>query len=880
MTTTAVALVLCVLAVSAYALTPSGAQISTSCNASYNDDAGSRMPTSTSNTVTVTVGQMGAVAITPTTGNTTAEPGGAGYIPVAVQNSGNGSDSFGLSVSANTSWSPKMIYDDNGDGVHQSTEATVVTTTPSLAAEASYKCFLAATAPSDAPDGTTISLTLTASSKFDPAKQAQGAYTVKVGVPPPPSYVMDWLLNGYYANADTATRLSDDYLGGEAAATPLAGQTQGGKTWTAMTSATDRLDFMTIYGASALNCAGYAATYIYSPAAQPAQLWMGSDDGLKVWLNGQNVWTNDIARQCVPDQDKVPVQLTAGWNKLLAKVAQIGGGWKLAVKVCDASGNPIPTIKLSTAPNLPPPPNDTTPPSISGISVTNITANSATVNWVTNEATTGSVRYGPTSSLGLTAADQTLGTLHTVNLTGLSAGTTYYFSIRAIDPSNNETNSAQSTFATPAPSTTPAYIRQWLMNGYYANSDSATRLSRDYLSGEAYSAPKAGLTQGGKAWTVAQSPTDILDFKSIYGSTVTYCAGYAATYIYSPAAQPAQIWMGSDDGLKVWLNGQNIWTNDIARQCVPDQDKVPVQLAAGWNRLLAKVSQGTGGWKLAVKVCDASGNGIGGIYTTPSPNDMIAPNITGAQAIAIGGSRMTIVWNTDEPSSTRVEYGTSSPTTVVASPDLVTDHAITLINLTPNTAYTFRVVSADACGNTTTSANTTERTTSNVPAQFVSEWLANGFYSHLSRTTRMDADYLGGEAVVWPRVGYVDGKYAWAQVAMGPTGYVDLADFYGWPVEGIGYVHVYVYSPAPQAAQLRMGSDDGLKVYLNGKVVWIKDVYRAWVADQDRFPISLIKGWNSLLVKSTQGGKTWGISAKISDTNGNEIPSLELATGE
>jgi hypothetical protein len=46
---------------------------------------------------------------------------------------------------------------------------------------------------------------------------------------------------------------------------------------------------------------------------------------------------------------------------------------------------------------------------------------------------------------------------------------------------------------------------------------------------------------------------------------------------------------GSNDGLEVWLNGKKLLSEDIGRQAAPDQNRVTLSLAAGENRLLAKV---------------------------------------------------------------------------------------------------------------------------------------------------------------------------------------------------------------------------------------------------------------------------------------------------
>ncbi len=61
------------------------------------------------------------------------------------------------------------------------------------------------------------------------------------------------------------------------------------------------------------------------------------------------------------------------------------------------------------------------------------------------------------------------------------------------------------------------------------------------------------------------------------------------------------------------------------------------------------------------------------------------------------GTTATIAWDTDVPSTTRVDYGTSGGAlgSNVYDGNLVTSHSIQLTNLTPSTAYDFRVTSVD-----------------------------------------------------------------------------------------------------------------------------------------------------------------------------------------
>ncbi len=48
-----------------------------------------------------------------------------------------------------------------------------------------------------------------------------------------------------------------------------------------------------------------------------------------------------------------------------------------------------------------------------------------------------------------------------------------------------------------------------------------------------------------------------------FGTRPTESASYANIYVYSPIARDAKLLLGSDDGIKVWLNGENVYTKDI-----------------------------------------------------------------------------------------------------------------------------------------------------------------------------------------------------------------------------------------------------------------------------------------------------------------------------
>lgn len=79
---------------------------------------------------------------------------------------------------------------------------------------------------------------------------------------------------------------------------------------------------------------------------------------------------------------------------------------------------------------------------------------------------------------------------------------------------------------------------------------------------------------------------------------------YAFVYVFSPDQRPSKIMLGSDDGVRVWLNDILVHSNPAYRGASPDQDRIDVELKKGWNKLLVKVLQGSGGWGFYLRFVD------------------------------------------------------------------------------------------------------------------------------------------------------------------------------------------------------------------------------------------------------------------------------------
>lgn len=160
-------------------------------------------------------------------------------------------------------------------------------------------------------------------------------------------YVIDWLVAGPYAteNKSGHDMLDDPF--------PPENPADAKVEWRTQPRTADKGDFWHV---DLLNSGGrddsamYLRTYVRSPDARPAMLELGSDDGVKVWLNGAVIHSNRILRGCEPAQDKVAVELRAGWNEIMLKVTNGNGGFGACLRVRTPEGGRIDNLEVNPDP--------------------------------------------------------------------------------------------------------------------------------------------------------------------------------------------------------------------------------------------------------------------------------------------------------------------------------------------------------------------------------------------------------------------------------------------------------------------------------------------------------------------------------------------------
>ncbi len=312
-------------------------------------------------------------------------------------------------------------------------------------------------------------------------------------------------------------------------------------------------------------------------------------------------------------------------------------------------------------------------PQISNVQATNVTDDSATITWTTDQPATSQVEYGLTTAYGnLSPLHGTLVTSHSVMLEGLDSNTLYHYRVISTN-GNGSATSNDFTFNTSGP--------PQISNVHADNIDTDT----------------ATIT-----WTTDAPATSQVR----YGLT----AGYGNETPQDPTMVTAH---------SVTLTGL-------------DPDTLYHYQAVSGN---------------------AYGTAESSDYTLRTAGP---PDISGVQATNIGATAATIVWDTDVPADSQVEYGltTGYGSTTPLDPTPTTTHGVPLSGLDPETLYHYRVRSANGAGAT----YSTDHTFSTIA--FVEEIVIDNNDPGWANTSPYEYEWYTGSIPDVPKIGD-DYLYAW-----------------------------------------------------------------------------------------------------------------------
>ena len=157
------------------------------------------------------------------------------------------------------------------------------------------------------------------------------------------------------------------------------------------------------------------------------------------------------------------------------------------------------------------------------------------------------------------------------------------------------------------------------------------------------------------------------------------------------------------------------------------------------------------------------------------------------------------------------------------------------------------------------------------PGQFMRKWLllgpvdvpwkGPGYFPDAQTSGKFfDAESLDPSRFE-PNVRIADADYEWAALSS-EYGVIDLtAAFDKWFV--VAYAWAEVNMPEETRGTLGIGSDDCIKVWLNGQLIHESRVGRGVVPDNDRVPVTFKKGRNQLVLKILNYGGPWGFSCRL-----------------
>jgi alpha-galactosidase len=116
---------------------------------------------------------------------------------------------------------------------------------------------------------------------------------------------------------------------------------------------------------------------------------------------------------------------------------------------------------------------------------------------------------------------------------------------------------------------------------------------------------------------------------------------------------------------------------------------------------------------------------------------------------------------------------------------------------------------------------------------------------------------------------YKDGNETirWQPAMAGKKGHVNLDDVIGRHEFAIAYAYVEIESIHPRECVLGVGSDDGVRVYLNGKQVHSNEAHRGYSANADHVPVYLKAGVNRILLKIDNYTAGWGFGLTVPRAN-------------
>jgi hypothetical protein len=177
---------------------------------------------------------------------------------------------------------------------------------------------------------------------------------------------------------------------------------------------------------------------------------------------------------------------------------------------------------------------------------------------------------------------------------------------------------------------------------------------------------------------------------------------------------------------------------------------------------------------------------------------------------------------------------------------------------------------------------------------FVVNWLVCGPFPNPGDrpdNTGFGTDYLknyGGEAAFTPangmeiKGGGMDGSATVKFLPYATTGTdIIFGDVAHLKIESnqekiLVYCACWLEADADKEVEVRVGSDDGYKLWINHQLISEQHVYRAMEMDQETHKVKLNKGKNLLLIKVDQDTGEYQFMLRVVGADGKEAPGITV----
>ncbi|MCK4448057.1 MAG: DUF362 domain-containing protein [Candidatus Marinimicrobia bacterium] len=165
-----------------------------------------------------------------------------------------------------------------------------------------------------------------------------------------------WLLNGPYSIKGISDPINYLFIENEFALRPESSQNGWSEPIYFMEDRIDLYDYFNL--TSSGDVVSYAFSYFDAPKDQEAELWIGSDEALIIYINGQAVYSYNSTRSFSGYYSvKVKAPIKAGENTLLVKALQKYGRYDFSLNICEPEtdpnfdGNRVWGLRFKTTPN-------------------------------------------------------------------------------------------------------------------------------------------------------------------------------------------------------------------------------------------------------------------------------------------------------------------------------------------------------------------------------------------------------------------------------------------------------------------------------------------------------------------------------------------------